>query len=477
MRCAFWVVKAAIFRHDKGCILLLQASPVQVTASYPQHFCAILRLGLPLIGGHLAHFAIGLTDTIMMGWHSVAGLAALVLGSTLFFVLFIMGSGFAGAIMPLVASAEAQGDQTQVRRITRMGFWLSALFGMLAVPVFWWSSTLLQAFGQQASLADEAQRYLRFAGFAIVPALLMMVVKSYLAGLEKTQAVLWIIVTGVGLNIVLNYAFIFGNWGAPELGIQGAGVASLIVNLVLFFGVVLYAANTAPEYALFHRLWKLDWDVFGAVARMGVPIGVTSLAESGLFAASAIMMGWLGTVPLAAHGIALQLTAATFMVHLGLSNTATIRAGAAMGRQDEAHLLRGAWAVTAVAMAVVVVTVYVFLAYPHALIGLFLGAGEVNRDLILQTGTTLLAVAALFQLVDSGQVMALGLLRGVHDAGAPMVIAAVSYWMIGIPAAYYMGFVLHWQGPGIWLGLVVGLAVAAVLLMARFWLWSCRIKA
>jgi MATE family multidrug resistance protein len=450
---------------------------VHLATSYTQHFRAILRLGLPLIGGHLAHFAIGLTDTIMMGWHSVAGLAALVLGSTLFFILFIMGSGFAGAIMPLVASAEAQGDQIQVRRITRMGFWLSALFGLFALPVFWWSSTLLQAFGQQASLADEAQRYLRFAGFAIVPALLMMVVKSYLAGLEKTQAVLWIIVAGVGLNIALNYAFIFGNWGAPELGIQGAGLASLIVNSMLFFGVVLYATNAAPEYALFLRLWKLDWDVFGTVARMGVPIGVTSLAESGLFAASAIMMGWLGTVPLAAHGIALQLTAATFMVHLGLSNTATIRAGTAMGRQDEAHLLRGAWAVTALAMAVVVVTVYVFLAYPHVLIGLFLDAGEVNRNLIVQTGTTLLAVAALFQLVDSGQVMALGLLRGVHDAGAPMVIAAVSYWMIGIPVAYYMGFVLQWQGPGIWLGLVVGLAVAAVLLISRFWLWSCRIKA
>ncbi|MDG2404530.1 MAG: MATE family efflux transporter [Paracoccaceae bacterium] len=450
---------------------------MHLKASYPKHFRAILRLGLPLIGGHLAHFAIGLTDTVMMGWHSVAGLAALVLGNTLFFILFIMGSGFAAAVMPLVASADAQGDQIQVRRITRMGFWLSALFGLLAMPVFWWSSTLLQAFGQQASLADEAQRYLRIAGFAIVPGLLMMVVKSYLAGLEKTQAVLWIIVAGVGLNIVLNYAFIFGHWGAPELGIQGAGVASLIVNLTLFMGVVLYAAKTSPKYVLFHRLWKLDWDVFGLVARMGVPIAVTSLAETGLFAASAIMMGWLGTVPLAAHGIAQQLTAATFMIHLGLSNTATIRAGTAMGRQDQAHLLRGARAVIAVAMVVVALTVYVFLAYPHALIGLFLDAGEMNRDLILQTGTTLLAVAALFQLVDSGQVMALGLLRGVQDAGTPMVIAAVSYWMIGIPAAYYMGFVLHWQGAGIWLGLVVGLAIAAMLLMARFWLWSCRIAA
>ena len=435
-----------------------------------------MRLGLPLIGGHLAHFSIGLTDTIMMGWHSVAGLAALVLGSTLFFVLFIMGAGFSAAIMPLVASAEAQGDQMRVRRVTRMGFWLSALYGVLVLPAFWWSSPLLQALGQNLSLAEEAQRYLRIAGFAIVPALLMMVVKSYLAALEKTQVVLWITLACVGLNGVLNYALIFGHWGAPALGIQGAAIASLLVNFALFFGVAIYAAKTVAEHALFHRLWRLDWDVFGAVARLGVPIGVTSLAETGLFAASAIMMGWLGTVPLAAHGIAMQLTSATFMIHLGLSNTATIRAGNALGRRDEAHLRRGAWAVTWVALAVVAGTVYAFLAHPRALIELFLDAGESNRDRIVQTGTMLLGVAALFQLVDSVQAMALGLLRGVHDAGAPMVIAAVSYWVIGIPAAYYMGFVLQWHGVGVWLGLVVGLAVAAGLLMARFWWWSCKIE-
>ena len=449
---------------------------MSLTVSYQQHFRAIMRLGLPLIGGHLAHFSIGMTDTVMMGWHSVAGLAALVLGSSMFFGLFILGAGFSAAIMPLVASAEAQGDQLRVRRVTRMGFWLSALYGLVVLPAFWWSSPLLQAFGQQLSLAEEVQRYLRIAGFAIVPALLMMVVKSYLAALEKTQVVLWITVGGVGLNAVLNYALIFGHWGAPAMGIQGAAVASLLVNLGLFFGVVFYASKTSAEHALFHRLWRLDWDVFGAVARMGVPVGLTSLAESGLFAASTIMMGWLGTVPLAAHGIAIQLTAATFMIHLGLSNAATIRAGNALGRRDEGHLRRGAWAVTAVAMAVVAVTIYAFLAHPHTLIGLFLDVNDGDRDLILQTGATLLAVAALFQLVDSVQAMALGLLRGVHDAGAPMVIAGVSYWMIGIPAAYYMGFVLQWQGVGVWMGLVVGLAVAAGLLMARFWIWSCKIE-
>ena len=305
---------------------------MSLTVSYQQHFRAIMRLGLPLIGGPSGTFFDrddrycddGLAFGCWFGGPSVGQ-------HNVFLSYLFWGAGFSAAIMPLVASAEAQGDQLRVRRVTRMGFWLSALYGLLVLPAFWWSSPLLQAFGQQLSLAEEVQRYLRIAGFAIVPALLMMVVKSYLAALEKTQVVLWITVAGVGLNAFLNYALIFGHWGVPAMGIQGAAIASLLVNLVMFFGVAFYAAKTAPEHALFHRLWRLDWDVFGAVARMGVPVGLTSLAESGLFAASTIMMGWLGTVPLAAHGIAMQLTAATFMIHLGLSNAATIRAGNALG--------------------------------------------------------------------------------------------------------------------------------------------------
>ena len=444
--------------------------------SYPRHFRAILHLGVPLIGGHLAHFSIGLTDTLMMGWYSAVGLAALVLGSTLFFIFFIVGAGFAAAIMPLVASAEAQGDQSKVWRTTRMGCWLSALFAVLALPVFWWSSSLLQLFEQAPLLADEAQRYLRIAGFAIAPALLMVVLRSHLAALGKTRVVMFITMAGVGLNGLMNYVLIFGYWGAPELGIQGAGVASLLVNLAMFVAVAVYAFQTAPENALFLRLWRPDWEVFGTVAPMGVSIGMTNLAETGLFAGSAIMMGWLGTVPLAAHGIAMQLTAATFMVHLGLSNTATIRAGHALGRGDEANLRRGAVAVLLISFGVVLATIYALVVHPQALIKLFLNSSDENYAAILQTGTVLLALAALFQLMDSAQVMALGLLRGVQDAAVPMLIASVSYWLIGVPAAYYLGFVLGWQGPGIWLGLVVGLAAAATLLMARFWLRSCKIN-
>ena len=433
------------------------------------HLAAILGLGLPLIGGHVAQFAIHLTDTVMLGWYSVEALAAVVLGSSYFFVLFILESGFAIAVMPLVAEAAAEGDETALRRATRMGMWLSVIAAILALPLMWFSGPILRGLGQDATLAGDAQAYLRIAGVGLIPALLVMVLKSYLAALERTRVVFWVTVAAVGVNALINYALIFGHWGAPELGLRGAAIASLGVQSVSVLGIGLYAARALPEHDLFARLWRPDWEAFAHVFRLGVPIGLTNLAEVGLFAASSVMMGWLGTVALAAHGIALQLASVTFMVHLGLSNAATVRAGNALGRRDAEHLARGAWIVISLSMMVAVSTVVAFLLYPEPLLGLFLAPEDPDRVMIITTGVALLTMAALFQVVDGAQVMALGLLRGVKDTRAPMIIAAVSYWGIGAPCAYVFGFWLGWNGPGVWFGLVMGLSVAAVLLMLRFW--------
>ena len=437
--------------------------------SYPEHSRAILTLGLPLVGGHLAQVAIGVTDTVMLGWYGVEALAAVTLGSTVFFVLFIFGSGFAWAVMPMVASLHAEGDEIGVRRTTRMGLWLSAGFGLLALPVLIWSEAVLRAIGQSAELAAAASAYLRVAGLGIVPALLVMVMKSYLAALERTQVVLWITVVGAIVNGIANYALIFGNWGAPELGITGAALASVATHLVALAGVVLYAWWALPEHALFQRLWRPDWQMLTRVFRLGLPIGLTSLSEVGLFAASAMMMGWLGTVPLAAHGIALQLASVTFMVHMGLSNAATIRAGNAYGRNDPPHMKKGALVVTAMSLAMAAMTIALFLLLPEPLLSLFMERDEPQRAQILAIGTGLLAMAALFQLVDGAQVIALGLLRGVQDTRVPMIFAAVSYWGVGLPCSYLFGFVIGLDGIGVWLGLVIGLGVASLLLSARFW--------
>ncbi len=442
--------------------------------TYRQHLRAVLTLGLPLIGSHVAQFAITLTDAVMLGWYSVEALAAEVLGGTLFFVLFIMGSGFAWAVMPMVAAAQAADDQTRIRRVTRMGAWASVLFGLATLPLMVWSTPVFLALGQDAAISGPAGQYLSIMGWGILPALWVMVLKSYLAALERTQVVLWVTVAAVGLNVLINHALIFGNWGAPELGVRGAAIASLTVNTASLLALAVYVMRVAPEHALFQRFWRPDAEALRAVFRLGWPIGITNLAEVGLFAASSVMMGWLGTVPLAAHGIALQITSVVFMVHMGLSNAATVRAGQAHGRGDRWALRDGAAVVLLLSLAVAALTMGLFFAVPELMMGLFLGPDDPDRWAVIAIGTGLLAAAALFQLVDAGQVMALGLLRGVQDTRVPMIMAAICYWGVGVPASYVLGFPLGLEGVGIWLGLAIGLACAAVVMLARFWGWSAR---
>ena len=441
-------------------------------SSYLFHARATLTLGLPLIGSHVAQFVLHLTDTVMLGWYGVLPLAAGVLGASSFFTIFVLGSGFAKAVMPMVASANSQGDERQVRRVARMGLWLSILFSVLTYPVFWWSGSILLALGQEEEVSALAQQYLRIAGLGMCPALLVMVLKSYLSALERTQVVLWVTVAAVPLNVLLNWALIFGNLGAPELGVAGSAIATVTVQIVSLGLIVLYAA-LLPElakYSLFQRFWRPDWPGFRAVFRLGWPMGLTGLAESGLFQASALMMGWIGTTELAAHGIALEITALAFMVHVGLSNAVTVRGGQAYGAADWTSLRQGALTGIALSFGMAMLTVCLFLLAPKALIWPFLNPDDPASATIIVTGTALLACAALFQLADGMQVMALGLLAGVQDTKVPMVLASVSYWLIGIPASYALAFPLGFGPVGLWLGLVVGLAMAAISLMTRFWL-------
>ncbi|MCU0815463.1 MAG: MATE family efflux transporter [Cypionkella sp.] len=436
------------------------------------HARAILALGLPLIGSHLAQFALHVTDTIMLGWYGVLPLAAGVLGASSFFVLFVLGSGFAKAVMPMVASANAGGDDAQVRRVTRMGMWLSILFGVLIYPAFWWADLILLRLGQKPEVAALAGEYLRIAGLGMIPALLVMVLKSYLAALERTQVVLWVTVAAVPVNGFLNWALIFGNWGVPELGVAGSAIATVAVQVFSLVILCLYAAllRSLRSYQLFIRFWRPDWLAMRDVFRLGWPMGLTGLAESGMFQASALMMGWIGTVELAAHGIAMEITALTFMVHVGLSNAVTVRTGALDGAGDVAGLRRGAKVGIALSILFAAMTMVFFVALPEPVISLFLDPAEPARAQIIAIGTALLICAAIFQFADSMQVMALGLLAGVQDTRIPMAFAAVSYWGIGIPASYLLAFPMGYGAVGLWLGLVVGLVCASISLMLRFWL-------
>ena len=426
-------------------------------------------LGLPLIGSHLAQFAITMTDTIMLGWYDVTALAALTIAGSLYFVLFLVGTGIAWAVMPMVAAADAKDDARQVRRVTRMGVWLSAGFGVIVLPLSIWSEPILLALGQDPEVSRLGQDYLRIAGFGLIPALVITVLKSYLSALEHSRIVLYITLGSTVLNAALNYALIFGNWGAPEMGVRGAATASVLIQIAGVIAFALYAQLRTPEYKLLQNPHLPDWNAMAQVGRLAWPISLTNLAEVGLFTAASIMMGWVGTIPLAAHGIALQIASVTFMFHLGLSQAVTVRVGHAYGRGDTLAMRQSSMAGLIVAGLFVALTIAAFLLAPGLLIGAFLAPDEPARPQILAIGGVLLAMAALFQLFDAAQVVTLGMLRGIQDTRVPMVMASVAYWCIGLPASYVLGFTFGLEGVGVWAGLSVGLAVAAVLLSHRFW--------
>ena len=438
--------------------------------SYKLHFKATLSLGLPLIGSHLMQMVPGLTDTIMLGWYGVDELAASVLAHSLFFTILIFGSGFAITVMPMVASAAAIDDKTSVRRSVRMGLWISIIYSIFFIPILLFSENVFLILGQEEHLAKSAQTYLRIAGWSIVPGLLIMVLKSFFSALERPNVVLLSLIIGGLVNIVLNYTLIFGNFGMPELGLTGAAIATLVTTILSIL-ILLYFCLFKDEYSsylIFNNIWRIDIEAFKEVFKLGLPVGITMLAESGLFSATAVMMGWLGTNALAAHGIAIQISGITFMIYLGLANAGTVRVGRAVGREDNSGLKLASISVIILTIGAVLIVAFTFLSVPKPLLMLFLSPSHVDTPSIILIGVPLLAIAAIFQIADGLQVVVLGLLRGLKDTAIPMVITTICYWGVGIPCSYLFGFVFNWGGKGIWFGLVIGLTLASVFLSSRY---------
>jgi len=448
----------------------LQSKAARDGQSWGAHIWATLALGLPLVGTQIAQIAIATTDVVMLGWYGTEELAATVLGSQAFFVVYIFGAGFANAILPLAAQAEGRNDPTHVRRSVRMGMWILLIYAVVVMPFLWYLEPALIALGQKPELAALASDYIRIAQWAMFPGLMMMALRTFFAARSRAAVVLWSAVIGTVINGILNYGLIFGNFGWTEMGVRGAAVASVVSSTVIFLIMAGWAMwhPRHLEYRLFQRFWRPEWPAFFEVFRLGVPIGFTILAEVGLFMAASVMMGWLGTVQLAAHGIAIQLASISFMVPLGLSHAATVRVGQAYGRADMEGLARAAHTVMGLAVLISLASAALFWLFPEALVGLFLDEGNVDAAELLAVAVPLLLVAAAFQLVDAIQAIAAGLLRGIKDTRTPMIIAIISYWPIGLSAAYGLGIGLGYGGPGIWAGLAIGLGVAAVLLNFRF---------
>jgi len=455
--------------------MTVTAPQIILPQGWVAHSRDLAWLGVPLIGSNLAQYLIHLTDVVLLGWYDVQALAAITLATALYFMIFLLGAGFGWAVMPLVAAAVEADDHIQVRRVTRMGLWLSVAFGVAVSIPMMWAEPFFLAIGQDPQVSALAQDYLTIGAWAMIPGLMVVVLRALLAALERTAVILWATLGAAAVNALIGWALIFGRLGLPEMGIAGAAWAALGSTILMGLILLVYVLRHFPAYRLTQRLWRPDPGTMARVFRLGAPIGLTSLAEGALFSASAVMVGWIGAVELAAHGIAMQLASLTFMFHMGLSQAATVRAGRALGRRDRGNLRQVG--LTAIAMSLVIgsLTVLCFVTFSENLVGLFIGLDAPARDALLQVGVSLLFMAALFQLMDAMQVVALGLLRGVQDTAVPMLLAVISYWLVGMPSGYALGFVAGWGAVGVWLGLVIGLGLAAILLMTRFWARAIRI--
>ncbi|MDB5525340.1 MAG: efflux family protein [Rhizobium sp.] len=438
--------------------------------SWKSHFFATLALGIPLIGAQLAQLGINVTDVFIMGRLGTPELAAMVLASQYFFTLFIFGSGFSTAVVPLAAHAFARGDRMMVRRAVRMGLWVVFAFSALSGPAIWHAEDVLLFAGQDPHVSKLAGDYLQVAGWGMFPALAFMVLRSFLSAVGHARFILYVTIVILVFNAVFAYGLVLGHFGLPALGMSGASIVALAANILGLLLTILYIQRMEAlrAYEVFVRFWRMDWHMLREVLQLGLPISLTILAEVSLFTVASLLMGWIGTVELAAHGIALQWASVAFMIPLGLAQAATVRIGIAAGSGDHLALVRASWVIVAISVGCSFIGGLIFALYPYELAALYLDPTKADAAAVLAYAGTLVVIAGIFQLVDGLQAVASGLLRGLKDTTWPMILALIAYWPVGFLLAYVLAFHFGMGGIGVWIGFLCGLIAAAVLLLWRY---------
>lgn len=430
----------------------------------------LLRLGWPLVLAQLAQNALFTTDVIMIGWLGSKYLAAATLANALFVGIQLFGVGVTSAVAPLVAQARGSGNLRAIRKTVQMGLWLSLALVALLLPLAWNIKPIYLAIGQDPELSAMAESFVHTAVWLFVPAFMIVVLRSFLSALGATRVILVITLAGIPLNVLFNYALIFGNFGFPRLELAGAGIATTLVNVVMLLMMVAYIVlhKRHRRFHIFARLSAPDLPAFLQLLKIGLPIGLMLLAEVSLFTCASLLQGWIGEAEVAAHAVALQLSATAFMVPLGLSQATTVRVGLALGQGDRHGVGIAGWTAFGVTLAFMSSTALLMVLFPHQLVGLFLDGTVAENMRPLSMAATFLSVAALYQLADGGQVAMAAALRGISDTRMPLVIALIGYWGVGFPTSYIAGFVFGLGGMGIWYGLAAGLGAVAVALTVRF---------
>lgn len=425
-----------------------------------------LHLGWPIILGNLTQMALGLIDSAMVGAIHSSQLAASSFVNNMIGIPLIIGMGMCMAIAPLVAAAQGEGDNDKPLRILYNALWVVGILATLMAAGLTLGIDVVYHMGQDEIVATLARPYLLWMAWGMLPMVFFLAIKQFADGLGYTRIAMYISLSALPINVLLNYAFIYGHWGAPRMELTGAGVGTLISRTIIMLAIgafVLKSGKFAPFRQHLQDQLRFKMDRVRDIIRIGIPSSMQYGMESAAFAVSGIMAGWLGYIQQAAHQIAIHLAALSFMIPLGISAAGSIRVGFAYGKKKWAHARQIGIATLLMAGTYGVLCGTFFILLRHQLPYLFNDEAPV-----IGYATQLLFLAAVFQISDAVQAIGVGLLRGLQDVKIPTYLVAIAYWVIGIPFGTFLAFQLKWEVSGIWIGLVTGLTFSAVFLSLRF---------
>ncbi len=439
--------------------------------SYKEHLSRLFIIAYPVMLSHLGHIAVGVADSMMVGRLGAVPLAAVSLANSVFVLALMFGIGVSYGATPLVAAADGKGQSDKIARLLKHSLLIDVLFGVGLFALLIATIPFLYMLDQPEAVVDMASPYLWVVGASLLPFMYFQGYKQLMEGLGRTREAMVITLLANVVNVILNYALIFGELGFPELGLLGAGWATLFSRVFMALVMVLYF-NKSRIFEAYRTTTKgFKKKIFRKLMSMGVPMGFQYVFEVGAFSGAAIMIGWIGANALAAHQIAINLASISYMVASGFAAAATVRVGNQLGQRNFSTMRTAGFLSFGIVMLMMVCFALSFLAGKRFFPSLYIDNPEV-----IEIASSLIIIAAFFQLSDGVQVVGLGTLRALEDVKIPTLITLVAYWVIGLPGGYLFAFYGGFGVQGVWWGLSIGLFVAAVLLSVRFNYLSKKIK-
>ena len=446
--------------------------------SWRAEIAATYRLAWPLALANLLQMLIWAIDVFFVARLGEFELAASSLAVSLFSILGWATITLVSMVSALIAAelGRSRFAIAEVRRSVRMGVWLCVVCGMAVMLILSQTEAILLASGQKPELAARAYDYMGIVLWSMIPLLVASVLRNFVSALGRPIFATAITALAIGVNALGNYALVFGNLGAPALGLEGSAIATIFTSLFILaaYVVAIQWDKRLRRYFIWGRFWRPEWDRLRDLVVLGTPVFFTTIAEAGLFGGAALLMGLIGESELAGHTIALQIAAFAFQVPFGVSQAATIRVGYFYGARDHAAIGRAGAVALLMAVIFMAFTASLMLLMPETILGLYIDTSKPANAAMTAFALQFIVIAALFQLVDGLQVVAAGALRGLQDTRVPMWMAIFSYWVPGFGTSYYLGFHTPLEGTGVWIGFAVGLTFATLLLAGR-WLLRERL--